>query len=184
MTRKAIVKAGHNQISADARRADFIEAFITNGGNATQAAITAGYSAKTAQPAASRLLSNVIVKQAINARLAKVAAITGLTTERTLQEVARIAYSDPRKLFAHDGTLRPVREWDDDTAAFVASVESEQSKTVVRDSQEIEESGKVNKLKLWDKNAALVSAMKFAGLFREDNAQRGEPVTIIEVEYV
>lgn len=35
--------------------------------NATQAAIRAGYSAKTAQPASSRLLSNVMVAQAIEA---------------------------------------------------------------------------------------------------------------------
>jgi phage terminase small subunit len=176
---------GPSKIAVAARRKAFIEAFITNGCNATRAAITAGYSANGAQQAGTRLLSNVVVQQALTERAAQVAEITGLATERTLLEVARIAYADPRKLFTNDGALKDAREWDDDDAAIVMSVEIEQQRSASNNPGEPTETvGHVKKLKLWDKNSALEKAMKFAGLFREDNAQRGEPVTIIEVEYV
>lgn len=183
MTRRK-AKAGRKQLSAAARRKAFGEAYIANGGNATQAAITAGYSAKTARAAGSRLLTNVDVSKAIVARHAEVAAITGLSTERTLLEVARIAYSDPRKLYTPAGTLKAIKDWDDESAAVVASVETEDSRAAVRDSGEVEESSQVKKLKLWDKNTALGNAMRFHGMFREDNLQQRGPPTTILIEYV
>jgi phage terminase small subunit len=42
------------------------ERFVSEDLNATQAAIRAGYSEKTAQEQSSRLLSNVIVQQAVS----------------------------------------------------------------------------------------------------------------------
>lgn len=51
----------------------FIEAYISNGFNATQAAITAGYSEKTAYSQGSRLLKNVEVKNAIQQRMKEAA---------------------------------------------------------------------------------------------------------------
>lgn len=44
----------------------FINEYIKNGGNATQAAIAAGYSPKTAHSQASRLLKSVEVQQYLN----------------------------------------------------------------------------------------------------------------------
>lgn len=52
--------------------------------NATQAAIRAGYSAKTAQEQASRLLSNVMVQAAIDAGKKQRSESTGITAERVL----------------------------------------------------------------------------------------------------
>lgn len=51
------------------RQKAFVEAYLANGFNATQAAITAGYSAKTAYSQGSRLLRNVEVQTAIQARM-------------------------------------------------------------------------------------------------------------------
>jgi phage terminase small subunit len=45
----------------------FVHAYLTNGFNATQAAISAGYSVHKAQEQGSRLLSNVMVQEAIGA---------------------------------------------------------------------------------------------------------------------
>ena len=44
----------------------FVTEYIKNGGNATQAAIAAGYSEKTAYSQASRLLKNVEVQRYLN----------------------------------------------------------------------------------------------------------------------
>lgn len=43
----------------------FVKAYLLNGGNATQAAISAGYSEKTAQEIASENLTKPIIKKAI-----------------------------------------------------------------------------------------------------------------------
>ena len=62
--------------------------------NAKQAAIRAGYSEKTAESQASRLLRNVKVKQAIDKALGKVAAKLDITHEKICDELALIGFSD------------------------------------------------------------------------------------------
>ena len=114
-------KAGTSKESAEHRMALFVEAYIANSGNATDAAIEAGYSAKTAYSAGPRLLKNVEVSAEIGKRRAEVLQQCMLTTERTLQQVARLSFFDIRKLYRDDGTLKKPIEWDDDTAAAVAS---------------------------------------------------------------
>ena len=89
----------------------------------------------------------------------------GLSTERTLLEVARLAYSDPRKFYNIDGSLKSILELDDDCAATIASVEWDEIKA---EGQVI---GLTRKLKQWDKNAALEKAMKFHGAYQRDNEQ-------------
>ena len=63
--------------------------------NATQAAIRAGYSVKTAQEQSSRLLSNVMVQREIERLKAERSRRTGITADRVLQELARIGFVNP-----------------------------------------------------------------------------------------
>ena len=42
--------------------------------------------------------------------------------KRTLREVARLAYADPRELFDEHGNLRPIREWPDYLAAAIGKI--------------------------------------------------------------
>lgn len=169
---KTRTKAGGSQQAASARRVAFVEAYIGNGGNATEAAKAAGYSPKTAYSQGGRLLKRVEVAKAIAERRAELAETHGLTTDRILRECARIAFYDPRKLFKDDGSMKAVHELDDDTAAALASVEVEEitaGETTI---------GLTRKVKSWDKNAAIDKAMKHLGLFEQDNRQT-RPVTII-----
>lgn len=62
--------------------------------NGTQAAIRAGYSAKTAQEQASRLLSNVMVQEALQKRQAQLCTKLEITQERVLEELAAIAFAN------------------------------------------------------------------------------------------
>lgn len=91
--------------------------------NATQAAIRAGYSAKTAEQQGPRLLGNVEiasqVKAAQSAQLEKV----GLTAEMVKERLRILGFQDIRKLFDVDGNLKPIHELDDEAAAMVAGVE-------------------------------------------------------------
>ena len=169
---KKRVKAGTSKPRAAERRADFVEAYISNGGNGTQAAIKAGYSKKGADVRAAELLRDCRVKDVIAARAKKVAEITGLDTERTAREIARLAYSDLRKFYRADGSLIPIPELDDDSAACVAMVEVDEigiEGVVI---------GHTKKIKVWDKNAALEKAAKIHGLYKEDNKQRGACVYV------
>ena len=60
--------------------------------NATQAAIRAGYSEKTAYSQGSRLLKNVEVKAALQARTTTALARLEVTEDMTLQELAAVAF--------------------------------------------------------------------------------------------
>ena len=165
-------KAGNGKSAAANRKLKFIDAYIENGGNATQAAISAGFSKKTGYSIGARLLKNVEVLAEITKRTKELSQKFELTTERTLREIARLAYSDPRKFYDAEGNLRPIHELDDDTAACIASVEVDEitmEHTVI---------GHTKKLKQWDKNSALEKAMKFHGLYEKDNAQQ-QPVEIV-----
>ena len=62
--------------------------------NATQAAIRAGYSPKTAVQTASRLLRNVKVQEYIAKRQKELSRSTQITQERVIKELALIAFSN------------------------------------------------------------------------------------------
>jgi phage terminase small subunit len=167
---KRKVKAGASKAEAAQKRALFIKAMVANGGNATQAAITAGFSAKTARQAGSRLLTHVDVKAAIARTRGAALTAADLTIERTLREVARLAFFDPRKLYDEEGKLKAVHELDDDTAAALAGVEVDEigvEGVVI---------GQTKKLKHCDKNAALEKAMKHLGQYSKDNGQIGKAI--------
>lgn len=141
--------------------------------NATQAAIRAGYSAKSAKQIGSRLLTRDDVKRAVapkreEAVMERAEAINRmvLSAERTRLEIARIAYFDPRKMFDPSGRPLGITELDDDTAAVVAGLEVSEERDA-----EGNVVGFVKKWKLADKNAALEKAVKIEGLYEKDNEQ-------------
>lgn len=51
--------------------------------------------------------------------------LADISTERTLLEIARVAYFDPRRMFDDRGNLIPVTQLDDDTAACIAGLDVE-----------------------------------------------------------
>src|ERR1041385_4004747 len=86
------------------KRQRFIEEYLVDC-NATQAAIRAGYSEKTAEVQGSQLLS--MLKVEIDARLAKnkeeLAARSTITKERVVREIARLGLVDPGQFFDPHG---------------------------------------------------------------------------------
>lgn len=167
---KPAVKAGNTQEDAEHRRKLFVEAYLTNSGNAGEAARAAGYSAKTSHAAGCRLLKHVQVATLLKQRRAFVIEKMELTTERTLREIARLAYVDPRKFFHADGRPKEITELDDDTAAALAGMEVTEEWTGSGADRQI--AGVTKKYKLADKNAALEKAMKHLGEYERDNKQR------------
>ena len=92
--------------------------------NATQAAIRAGYSKKTASEQSFALLRKLQIQTAIQAKQKELASRAGITRERIISEIARIAFSDVRKLFNEAGALKPIHQLDDDTAGALAGMDA------------------------------------------------------------
>ncbi|WP_415993029.1 terminase small subunit [Desulfovibrio piger] len=106
------------------KQAAFVREYLVDL-NATQAAIRAGYSERTAYSVGQRLLKNVEIQRAVAAAQAKRARRVEITADRVVAELAKIAFSDPRDLmeWGPDGVvLRPSAELSDDQAASVAEV--------------------------------------------------------------
>src|SRR5258708_6536043 len=117
------VKAGTSKAAAASRRVAFRDAYMANGHNATQAAIAAGYSPKTAASQGQRLLKDVEISGELAEAAREAGDAAGLNTIETLEETRRLMRSDIRKLFNANGTLKQPNEWDAKTAAFVSSIE-------------------------------------------------------------
>ena len=91
--------------------------------NGTQAAIRAGYSKKTAASQAERLLRNVEIARAVQAGMDRRASSIEINATRVLQEIAKLAFFDPRKLLNSDGSPKPIQDLDDETAMAVAGID-------------------------------------------------------------
>lgn len=146
--------------------------------NATQAAIRAGYSKRSADKIGAELLGKTVVSGAIQKAIAKRKARTEITQDRVLKELARVGFSDLRQVFGEDGRLLRPEQWSEDIAASVASVD-----VVTRNigDGEVEY---VYKLRLWDKNSALEKIAKHLGMFierHEHSGPGGGPIQSTEI---
>lgn len=117
--------------------------------NATAAAKRAGYSEKTAHVIGQENLRKPAIKEAISEAMNARSKRTEITADRVLIELGRLAFLDIRKAFNADGSLKPIHEFDDDTAAAIAGIEV--SETSGGDGS----AGTLKKIKLSDKRASL-----------------------------
>ena len=138
--------------------------------NGKQAAIRAGYTVRRAEVTASELLANRKVSEALTKAMQAREKRTEITQDRVLQELARIAFFDLRKLYGADGSLKPVTELDDDAAAVLAGLE------VIEMAGGAQIGGEegvkhvpmyTKKAKIPDKVAALGLAMRHLGMLKD-----------------
>lgn len=137
--------------------------------NATQAAIRAGYSEHTAKDIGCENLAKPNIQAAIQEAMAKRLERTQLSQDKTLREYARLAYSDPRKFFKKDGSLIPIHELDDDTAACIGGIDIQEHWEGTGNDAELI---KTKKIKIIDKLGALRDVGKHQGIFEKDNNQK------------
>ncbi|HGK4675237.1 TPA: terminase small subunit [Kluyvera georgiana] len=79
--------------------------------NATQAAIRAGYSAKTAQEQSSRLLSNVMVQARIGELKTDRNEQVGVDAAYVLRRLTEIDQMDVLDILLSNGELKPIKDW-------------------------------------------------------------------------
>lgn len=166
-------KNGTSKAAAMDKKRLFVEAYVTNGGNATDAAIQAGYTPGGAGKQGYRMTKDPEIVSMIETRKQQLfdrmdrervsrAVEIELSTERLLKEIARVAFSDPRRLFREDGTIKLPHELDDDTAAAIASFKFDVDGAI--------------EYKFWDKNSSLERSAKIIGAFEKDNRQKADPL--------
>lgn len=145
-----------------AKQQEFCEQYMVDL-NGTQAAIRAGYSEHTAKEIAYELLTKLHIKARVAELKAAQSDRTTITADKVLHEIARLAFSDLRRLMTPAGHLINPQDWDDDTAAAVSSVEVV-TYTPRGEDKPIEYT---HKIKAWDKNSALEKLCKHLGLTKE-----------------
>lgn len=145
--------------------------------NGTKAAVAAGYSEKSARSQASQLLALEEIEEYIEKQRAKAMSKTGITIEKVLNEYARIAFFDIREIYAPDGEMYNIHQFDDDTAHAIGSIETaEQWEKTEGGKYEI--TGTIKKVKPHDKIRALDSISKHLGIFEKDNRQKDKAATV------
>jgi phage terminase small subunit len=148
------------------------EAFITEyliDMNGTQAAIRAGYSEKSAETQASRLLRNDKVKRKIKELQDKRAEKVGITAERVLQELALIGFSNIQDYLDDKNHIGELTKLDEVKAKAIGSVKVSVIETKQGTYTETQ-------FKLHDKLSALEKIAKHIGFFQRDNEQKGADV--------
>ena len=119
--------------------------------NATQAAIRAGYTVKSAEVTGCKLLSIAKVKLAVQENAEKRIRRLGLSADETLERLSWIANSDPGDFFNEAGSLLNVKDLPEGVRKCIASIEVVKRNMVVGDG----EMEYVHKIKWWDKVKAL-----------------------------
>jgi phage terminase small subunit len=160
-----------------AHDAAFVELYLaTHPRNGKRAYMALHPDAKetSAEVLASRLLRKVKVSALIEARTKELQQKLEVNTENVLRELGRLAFFDIRKLYDENGQLKAPQDLDDDTAAALASIESEE--LFEGRGKDREHVGTVRKVKIFDKNPSLANAMKHLGLFEKDREQLGKAI--------
>ena len=148
--------------------------------NATQAAIRAGYSPKRADQIGHENLGKPDISAAIAEARNKITDRLGVTRERVLQELARIAFFDIKDIFDEQGRLLPTSEIPEDARRALGGLTLEE---LVRQGQEgagdLMLPGTLKKVRIVDKLRALEMLMKYLGMFEKDNQQKEQPTMVI-----
>lgn len=135
----------------------FVEEYLIDL-NATQSAIRAGYSPKTANEQGARLLANVSIQEAISKAMAERSRRTGINQDRIVQELARIAFVKITDVVDHDGEINTNASDDD-----LACIESYK----VEDSDSVNGSSSKREVKLASKIKALELLGKHVGMWND-----------------
>lgn len=133
--------------------------------SAIEAAKQAGYAEGTAKSSSSRYASLPAVRKVYDYLVGDALQRAGITTERCMRELAKLAFGDPKSLFGESGELLPPNDWPSESAAMVAEVQQIDMYAGVGEARE--KIGVTNKIKFTDKHSALRTAMQLLNAFPE-----------------
>lgn len=151
--------AGPQKLNAQQER--FVAQYLVDL-NATQAAIRAGYSAKTAKSIGHRFMASPAIQAAVQAAQAKHLAKVDLTAENVLEQLRRIVMFDPASIYDGAGNLLPVKDMPPEARAVLSGVDVDQIFTGT--GEERTQTGIVTKVRFWNKGDSIKAAMAHLAL--------------------
>lgn len=143
----------------------FVEEYLVDL-NATQAAIRAGYSPASAQQISSEMMSKPVVRARIDTAMAELSKRTGVSQERVIRELAKVAFVNPTDVIDFESAKLLDSATSDDTAA-IASVKVKTIPTA--DGMGVE-----REIKVADKLKALELLGKHFGMFTDNINLHGD----------
>lgn len=143
--------------------------------NGKQAAIRAGYSAKSANEQGSRLLTNINVQKFLETLKSKAAEKDEGLADEIVAELKKIGFSDIRKYLDSDNTIKDISQLPPELTTVVESIK----KTETEFGDDKTGGTKTSiQFKLHSKLDALEKLAKYVGLYEADNKQRGAVITV------
>jgi len=143
--------------------------------NATQAAIRAGYSEKTARQTGAQNLSKPVIADAIQNRMQERSEKTGIDAKYVLDRLHEIDQLDIADLLDDSGKVRPIQQWPKAWRTSISGLDIHE--LVVGDIETI-----VRKVKWPDKlrNLELIGKHVSVSAFaeRDGEGEKGEPLAI------
>lgn len=146
----------------------FVEEYLIDL-NATQAAIRAGFSPRTANEQGVRLLANISIKSAIDRALAERSRKTGINAALVLEELALLARADMADCINPDGSLKSLHDMPPEARRAIAEYRIYGDKAII---------------KLHDKGKALHLLAQHLGLLIERHEVTGKDGGPIQVSRV
>lgn len=142
--------------------------------NATQAAIRAGYSKKTANEQGSRLLANVKVQQYVYKINQERIKRVEIDADFVLKEHHNLANTDIADLFSkEDGTLLNIHDVPVTIRKAIQSFEVEETHIHDSETGEVEKTTKLAKIKLWSKDKNLENLGRHLKLYTDKHEVSG-----------
>ncbi|MFW1952197.1 terminase small subunit [Acinetobacter beijerinckii] len=152
----------------------FVDEYLVDR-NATQAAIRAGYSAKTAYSIGEENLRKPEVKKAIELGEAEIAERTKITQDKVMKELEKIGFSNMLDYITITNGGDPVTDFSaltrDQAAAISEIVVEEYTEGRGDEARNV----KRTKFKLSDKRSALVDMGKHLGMFKDHLVHSNDP---------
>lgn len=145
--------------------------------NATESAVYAGFAEATAKQEGWRLLQRDDVQEYLGKLRSEYTEKSGVSKQKVIAELARIAFSDIRNYYTGDNQLIPITDLDDDAAAALASLKIDE---LYNGEVTI---GQMKEIKTYNKLDALEKLARHLGLYEKDNEQSkgATQVTIFEL---
>lgn len=144
----------------------FVAEYLANGMNATKAAISAGYSEKTAASIGEENLRKPEISAAIKARTGRIMERLEVTADMVVQEIAKLAFFDPIHLLNADGSVKQIHEIDARHRVSIAGFEV--CELFEGSGDQKHAYGLLKKVKLADKSRNLEMLGRYFKLFTGD----------------
>lgn len=153
--------------------------------NATQAAIRAGYSEKTANRIACENLSKPVIKEKISELQAGVAERNKLKADDVIQELRALGFWSINDFIGEGNVINDISEQSREINKPVAGLKVKETFTTTgRGDDAVTERSVTTELKMADKRAALVDLGRHLGVFEKDNEQARKMPLAIKLKIV